>query len=265
MALANKAEQESEEDFRQLLSRDEGEAEIDLDDVDDKERRRAERRKVAGNNIRYELREDEGCLGDNEKGALVCLGSDICRAAGSKCEHYAHQVGCILPCNMTPLVKEPSLISITANKKGCIDRLLESEVKANGVRCPRCSDLAARLHSGSGDICCKNITAPFADQAGFRVSRKISRAIDLFRTIPKEEKCIVFSFFLGSLDLMEAILTLDLGVKCTRYDGDSGRDRELELQKFKSDKNIRVLLATVPSGGTGLNITQAPNIIFLDR
>ena len=64
---------------------------------------------------------------------------------------------------------------------------------------------------------------------------------------------------------MEAILTHDLGVNCTRYDGDSGTDRELELQTFKSDKNKRVLLATVTSGGTGLNITEAPNIIFLDR
>ena len=65
--------------------------------------------------------------------------------------------------------------------------------------------------------------------------------------------------------MMEAILTHDLRVNCTRYDGDSGKDRELELQRFKSDRNTRVMLATVPSGGTGLNITEASNIIFLDR
>lgn len=102
MALAYKSKQESEEEFRQLLSRDDGETEIDLDDVDEKERRRAEKRKVASNKMRYELQEDEGRLGDDEKGALVCLGSEICRAAGSKCEHYAHQVGCIQPFTIPP-------------------------------------------------------------------------------------------------------------------------------------------------------------------
>ena len=97
LALANKAERESEEDFRKLLARDEGEMEIDLDDLDEKERRLAGKRELASNKMRYELKEDEGCLGDDEKGALVCLGSDICRAAGSECEHYAHQVGFFLP------------------------------------------------------------------------------------------------------------------------------------------------------------------------
>ena len=52
MALAYKSKQESEEEFRQLLSRDDGETEIDLDDVDEKERRRAEKRKVASKILR---------------------------------------------------------------------------------------------------------------------------------------------------------------------------------------------------------------------
>ena len=38
-----------------------------------------------------------------------------------------------------------------------------------------------------------------------------------------------------------------------------------ELERFKEDADCRVLLATVASGGTGLNITEANHVLFLDR
>ncbi|KAL7534918.1 hypothetical protein ACHAXR_006157 [Thalassiosira sp. AJA248-18] len=79
-------------------------------------------------------------------------------------------------------------------------------------------------------------------------------------------QAIILSFFKGSLDLIEGILTYELGVHCCRYDGDVGKEkRKQDLDRFKTNKKYRVLLASVQSGGTGLNITEANNVLFLDR
>lgn len=65
---------------------------------------------------------------------------------------------------------------------------------------------------------------------------------------------------------MEGILAYDLGIDCARFDGDFvPAVRNAELERFKSSPNCRVLLCTVQSGGTGLNIVEANNICFLDR
>lgn len=80
------------------------------------------------------------------------------------------------------------------------------------------------------------------------------------------EKTIIFSFFKGCLDLFEGILTYDMGINCARFDGDvSSKIRQADLDRFRTDPSCRVLLMTVNSGGTGLNITEANNICFLER
>eukprot|EP00536_Pseudo-nitzschia_multiseries_P006422 jgi/Psemu1/193030/e_gw1.135.54.1 len=65
---------------------------------------------------------------------------------------------------------------------------------------------------------------------------------------------------------MEGILTTKYGIECARYDGDVDKDvRTRDLERFKTKSSCRVLLATVQSGGTGLNITEANHVCFLDR
>jgi SNF2 family DNA or RNA helicase len=77
---------------------------------------------------------------------------------------------------------------------------------------------------------------------------------------------LILSFFKGGLDLLEGILVEDMRVDCARFDGDLDRKTSLaELERFKTDPNCRVLLATVQSGGVGLNITAANHVAFLDR
>jgi len=61
-------------------------------------------------------------------------------------------------------------------------------------------------------------------------------------------------------------MTYDLGMGCARFDGDvDPKVRNIELERFKTSPCCRVLLATVQSGGTGLNIVEANNVCFLDR
>jgi hypothetical protein len=139
------------------------------------------------------------------------------------------------------------------------------------AECPRCIDLEKRIHMvhsrASRTVYCKETTTSTSHAKGFIASAKIEEAIKWVQTaVPKNDKAIILSFFKGGLDLIEGILTDELGIECARYDGDIGKkEREKELDKFKTTMTCRVLLATVQSGGTGLNITEANHVLFLDR
>ena len=72
----------------------------------------------------------------------------------------------------------------------------------------------------------------------------------------------MLSFFKGSLDLLEGIFEEDLGIKCARFDGDLGPTvAKEELDRFRKTPSVKVLLATVQSGGTGLNIVEAVSVL----
>jgi SNF2 family DNA or RNA helicase len=81
----------------------------------------------------------------------------------------------------------------------------------------------------------------------------------------KTDKVIVFSTFKGALDVAEGLLA-QLEISCRRFDGDDTiKDAELEAFQAESAEESRVLLATIQSGGVGLNITQANHVFFMDR
>jgi len=179
---------------------------------------------------------------DEDKGPILPLSPDICRVSGSGCRHFAHAK--------------------------CIENHRE---KQDCIGCPRCNDLEKRIHMehtrAARTVYCKDTSTSMSHVKGFTASAKIEEAIKWFQTaVPQNEKAIIMSFFKGSLDLIEGILTNDLGVECARYDGDiNKKDRVKELDKFKTTGSCRVLLASVQSGGTGLNIVEANHVLFLDR
>ena len=133
---------------------------------------------------------------DEEKGLIVELDEEICRASGSDCCHFAHE--------------------------RCIEiwkRETDNQV------CPRCHDLSSRIHSPCAGIknkkiYCQEIGTTLTSCNGFTASTKIEKAIEWSKAVPKDEKAIILSFFKGSLDLVD-ILVHDLGIQCVRYDGDS--------------------------------------------
>ena len=87
---------------------------------------------------------------------------------------------------------------------------------------------------------------------GFKPTAKLESIVDDFRKLPKDEKCLIVSFFKGSLDLLEGIFD-ELGAETARFDGDiSSDERENELDRFKTQASCRILLMTVQTGGTGM-------------
>jgi hypothetical protein len=95
-------------------------------------------------------------------------------------------------------------------------------------------------------------------------SSKMLHVQEWLRKVPVTDKGIVFSFFKGFLDLVEAILARD-GVEYQRFDGDIGGDAKAKaLHDFQTGP-AKVLLATIASGGVGLNVVQANHVLFADR
>eukprot|EP00978_Attheya_sp_CCMP212_P048121 scaffold475246_cov59-Attheya_sp.AAC.1 len=75
---------------------------------------------------------------------------------------------------------------------------------------------------------------------------------------PPDDKGIIYSFFKAGLDLLEGILIDELDIGCARFDGDFCQTaRAQDLDRFKKKPECRFLLATVQSGGVGLNIVEA--------
>ena len=224
------------------------------------------------------LEEEGGGMVDKKKGPLVELSADICQANGSDCCHFGHEECLKL---FLDGEGEPEDVAggdgMAANfgEKESSDTKKEKKLLECPRQCPRCSDLKSRLriidpthpdgkppHATYCEAISTTIDSTFK---GFIASAKIEEAVKWFqKSVPKSEKAIILSFFKGSLDLIEGILSIELGLECVRYDGDVDKEvRAKDLARFKKSESCRVLLATVQSGGTGLNITEANNVLFL--
>ena len=173
---------------------------------------------------------------------LVPVPSDVCHVAKTPCPHYAHET--------------------------CLN-LLKSEGKSH---CPRCQDFVnlsqvdpKLSYKIPHPIYSKNVLVSNG-MAGFKATSKIEQVVKWAQDIPQEDKAVIYSFFEGSLDLLEGIFVENLDIECARFDDDVDSEvRAIELSRFKNSPTCRILLATVQSSGTGLNLDEANHIAFLDR
>ncbi|AQK46391.1 Putative SNF2-domain/RING finger domain/helicase domain protein [Zea mays] len=77
-------------------------------------------------------------------------------------------------------------------------------------------------------------------------------------------KAIVFSQWTGMLDLLELSLNRN-GIQFRRLDGAMSLDlREKEVNGFKTDPEVRVMLMSLKAGNLGLNMVAACHVIMLD-
>ncbi|KAH8079175.1 helicase [Aureococcus anophagefferens] len=109
---------------------------------------------------------------------------------------------------------------------------------------------AAYAKMGDGPLYCAEV------HGGFRASAKLVAAVAAVRkAVARGEAVVFWTFYKGVSDLAEAMLDAH-GVSSLRFDGDVRADeRGAVLDDFRAG-GADVLLATVHSGGTGLNITR---------
>ncbi|UKB85938.1 DEAD/DEAH box helicase [Chryseobacterium sp. MEBOG06] len=78
----------------------------------------------------------------------------------------------------------------------------------------------------------------------------------------KDHKILVFSQFVGMLDLVKAELEKH-GISFEYLTGQT-KNRGEKVSNFQKNKNVRVFLISLKAGGVGLNLTQADYIYLID-
>lgn len=77
-------------------------------------------------------------------------------------------------------------------------------------------------------------------------------------------KALIFSQFLGMLALIRKRLE-ELGVKYEYFDGStSATDRQVAIDSFQNNEEVRVFLISLKAGGVGLNLTAADYVYIVD-
>lgn len=94
---------------------------------------------------------------------------------------------------------------------------------------------------------------------------KFDRLLELVEDIVAEgKKCIVFSNWTAVLNPAYELL-VQKGYQPALYTGDNKDTREDDKLRFKTDKNCKVICGTIGAMGTGLTLTEATTVIFLDE
>ena len=94
-------------------------------------------------------------------------------------------------------------------------------------------------------------------------SSKIARAVDLSeQIISNGEKVVIYSTFKQTLDEIKNKLSVYNPLLCTGDIPDSIISQNID--KFQTDPNIKIMLATWSKMGTGITLTSANNAIFID-
>ena len=104
---------------------------------------------------------------------------------------------------------------------------------------------------------------PEAKTKGKIASPKIEVLIEqLFDAIANGHKALIFVNFLAAVELIGEQLQ-KAGVDFVSMTG-ATHDRQSLVNKFQNDKNCKVFLMTLKTGGTGLNLTAADMVFIFD-
>ncbi|HLS71753.1 MAG TPA: DEAD/DEAH box helicase, partial [Chitinophagaceae bacterium] len=95
-------------------------------------------------------------------------------------------------------------------------------------------------------------------------SVKITELVKSLTEHTGNHKSLVFSQFLGMLDLIRDELE-KLGIPYVYFDGGtSSAEREKAIQEFQNNEECRVFLISLKAGGVGLNLTAADYVYIVD-
>jgi SNF2 family DNA or RNA helicase len=93
-------------------------------------------------------------------------------------------------------------------------------------------------------------------------SAKITVLLDQIESKAPHHKILVFSQFVGMLELIRKALTAR-GISFAWLTGQT-RNRAAVVEAFQQDAGIRVFLVSLKAGGTGLNLTAADYVYLVD-
>lgn len=85
----------------------------------------------------------------------------------------------------------------------------------------------------------------------------------LHQALDSKQKIVVFSQYLGMLDIIQAYLN-SIGVQFSSLRGNT-KDRDVQLKKFANDPEVEVFVCSLKAGGLGIDLTAASVVIHYDR
>ena len=94
------------------------------------------------------------------------------------------------------------------------------------------------------------------------MSAKIDTLIEQIESKSPKHKILVFSQFVTMLNLIKQELDTR-GIKYAYLTG-ATRNREVEVNEFQNNSEVRVFLISLKAGGTGLNLTAADYVYLVD-
>jgi SNF2 family DNA or RNA helicase len=101
------------------------------------------------------------------------------------------------------------------------------------------------------------------DPTSMLTSSKVDLLVErLDESAAQGHRALVFSQWTSLLDLIEPELS-ERGIRFVRLDG-STRDRESVVSEFQAPGGPQVFLLSLKAGGTGLNLTAADEVYFMD-
>lgn len=105
------------------------------------------------------------------------------------------------------------------------------------------------------------------ESASITIGTKVSRLLEEINAMTSKNdssKCVVFSQFLGVLDVAAQEMKAR-GIQFVRVDGSMKQyERADALLDFSSDRNVRVFLLSMRAGAVGLNLTAADHCFIMD-
>jgi len=146
------------------------------------------------------------------------------------------------------------------------ERCLTQSISAY-KRCPLCKqEISTRdIMAISLEEAEDNMSLLDASNPNFRKSSKLAALLKAVEKVAeKGEKCIIFSQFIGMLNLVEKFLNKEnFGFR--RIDGaQTLKQRTQSIEEFKNDPDIVAFLISLRAGGVGLNLTAARHVFIVD-
>ncbi|KAF4465801.1 alpha- -mannosyltransferase [Fusarium albosuccineum] len=127
---------------------------------------------------------------------------------------------------------------------------------------PRCAQ--AQVSTSVGDLECSLDEQPREETGHVNLPSKVEALITDMRTLPPHEKCIIFSTWRLTLDIIEAGLK-QASLGSVRFDGKvPQKERQVVVDRFRTDPSIRVMLLTLSCGAAGLTLTVATRAYLME-
>lgn len=95
-----------------------------------------------------------------------------------------------------------------------------------------------------------------------KIPSKALKVIELINKIPKEEKIVIFTSFIGTQDKLKELLK-SYGVLVINGSVSSG-DRKKIVDRFQNHEDERIILISLKAGNSGLTLHRANHVIIYD-